>query len=223
MPACTGHVKGALAAGLLTVLLALPATASADAWTVAGLTFSDELGGFRILSVSGAGTNSDPIVIVEEITDVFPAVLVIRGLQTYENEGADPVQASFTNLAMVKVVTNLSERVWIGFDLELQEEYRRPSPYDDGLSFDQLRVFSDPPVRSDSFAVSRLESEPYDRVRFQEGSVSPGQTARLRFYITDPTPAGEFFLLQEPRLLIAEVAPPDRQIAALRRKSGPTP
>ena len=223
MPACTGCIKGALAAGLLTVLLALPATASADTWTVAGLTFSDELGGFRILSVSGAGTNSDPIVIVEEITDVFPAVLVIRGLQTYENEGADPVQASFTNLAIVKVVTNLSERVWIGFDLELQEEYRRPSPYDDGLSFDQLRVFSDPPVNSDSFAVTRLESEPYDRVRFQEGSVSPGQTTRLRFYITDPTPAGEFFLLQEPRLLIAEVSPPDRQIATLPRKSGPSP
>ena len=223
MPAGTGRLRGTLAAGMLSVLLVLPATASADAWTVAGLTFSDELGGFRIVSVSGSGTTSDPIVIVEEITGVFPAVLVIRGLQTYETQGADPVQASFTNLAMVKVVTNLSERVWIGFDLELQEEYRHPSPYDDGLSFDQLKVFSDPPVGSDRFAVSRLESEPYDRVRFQEGSVGPGQSVRLRFYITDPTPAGEFFLVQEPRLLVAEASPPDRQIAALPRSAGPNP
>jgi hypothetical protein len=216
-------MKAALAAGMLAVLLVLPARASADTWTVAGLTFSDELGGFRIVSVSGSGTVSDPIVIVEEITDIVPAVLIIRGVQLYENQGSDTIEASFTNLAMVKVVTNLSERTWIGFDLELQEEFRRPSPYDDGLSFDQLGVFKDPPVRSDRFAINRRESEPYDRVRFEEGSVNPGQSARLRFYITDPTPAGEFFLLQEPRLVVAQAPTPGRQLAAVGRRGKPTP
>ena len=57
------------------------AAAHGDTFTAGGLTFSDELGGFRLISVSGTGTSADPIVIVEEVTDVGPAILVIRGRQ----------------------------------------------------------------------------------------------------------------------------------------------
>ena len=218
-------MKAALAAGLaLSLLVLTPAPAASEVWTAAGLTFSDELGGFRLISVSGSGTVSDPIVIVEEITDTAPAVLVVRGLQTRQGEASRLVVSSFTYLALVKVVKNLSRRVWIGFELELQEELRRPSPYDDGLSFDQMNAFRENPVRSDRFAYSRRISEPYDRVRFDEGTVEPGETARFHFNITDPTPAPEFYLLQEPRLLISGIPPAPgippgsgRQTAALPR------
>jgi hypothetical protein len=36
-------------------------------------------------------------------------------------------------------------------------------------------------------------------VRFQSGSVDPGAQVRFRFFITNPTPVPEFYLLQEPR------------------------
>ncbi len=209
-------MKATLAAGFFSGLLALaPCPATADAWTAAGLTFSDEFGGFRLISVSGSGSIADPIVIVEEITDVGPATMVIRGAQVRRDKTSAELTTTFTNLVVVKVVTNLTERVWIGFELELQEEYRHPSPYDDGLSFDQMNVFSENSVQSDSFSYSRRINEPYDRVRFQEGSVSPGETVRFRFNITDPTPDPEFFLLQEPQLLVAALPPAARHLAAV--------
>ena len=208
-------MNATLAAGFFSGLLALaPCPAKADAWTAAGLTFSDEFGGFRLISVSGWGSIADPIVIVEEITDLGPATMVIRGAQVRRDKTSAEIKTTFTNLAVVKVVTNLTERVWIGFELELQEEYRHPSPYDDGLSFDQMNVFSENSVQSDSFSHSRRISEPYDRVRFRDGSVSPGETVRFRFNITDPTPDPEFFLLQEPHLLVAAIPPASRHLAA---------
>ena len=207
-------MKATLAAGFLSGLVVLaPGLAKADAWTTAGLTFSDELGGFRLISVSGSGSIADPIVIVEEITDVGPATIVIRGNQVRRDNKSVVHKSSFTNLAVVKVVKNMTDRVWIAFELELQEEYRHPSPYDDGLSFDQMNVFSENSVQSDSFSYSRRINEPYDRVRFQEGSVSPGETARFHFNITDPTPDPEFFLLQEPHLLVAALPPASRHLA----------
>jgi hypothetical protein len=68
--------------------------------------------------------------------------------------------------------------------------------------------------RSDSFAVSRQVFEPYDRVRFQDGSVDPGATVRFRFFITDPTPVPEFYLLQDPQVLMARRWPPSPSLAA---------
>lgn len=175
----------------------------AEIFSAGGFDFSDELGGFRLISVSGTGSLVDPIVVVEEITEVGPAVLVVRGAQMLRRAGKPDVPASFINLAVIKIVINGSKRVWTGFDLELQEEFRKPSPYEDGLSFDQLGSFAGEPFKSDRFLYTRRVSEPYDRVRLHRGSVDPGTAVRISFYITDPTPAPEFYLLQEPQLLIA--------------------
>ena len=188
--------------------------AAATSFTVAGLEFSDELGGFRLISVSGTGTAADPIVIVEEITDVGPAILVIRGRQMARSADGKDYPTSFINLAVIKVAINATERVWTGYDLELQEILKTPSPYQDGLSFDQLRSFSDEPFQADAFANTRRLEEPYDRVRFHQGSVDPGSAVRFNLFITDPTPAPVFYLLQEPQLLVAGTPTIGRQLAA---------
>ena len=182
----------------------------AEIFSAGGFDFSDELGGFRLISVSGTGSVGDPIVLVEEITEVGPAVLVVRGTQMLRRKGKPDVPASFLNLAVIKIVINGSKRVWTGFDLELQEDFRKPSPYEDGLSFDQMGSFAGEPFKSDRFLYTDRVSEPYDRVRFHRGSVNPEAAIRIRFYITDPTPASEFYLLQEPRLLVADNDDDDR-------------
>ncbi len=189
----------------------------AEPLVAGGLSFSDELGGFRLVSAQGSGTLEDPIILVEEITQLRPAVLVVR------LHGPPPVNRSgvrgsaFLNVAIVKVVLNASQRVWAGFDIELQSELRQPSVYGDGLSFDQMNSFSGQDVVSDSFLVGRRLSEPYDRLRFQEGSVDPGAVARFTFYVTDPTPRPEFYIVQEPRLLMAERPPPAQRPALAHR------
>ena len=50
-------------------------------------------------------------------------------------------------------------------------------------------------------------------LRFQDGSVDPGATVRFRFFVTDPTPVPEFYLLQDPQLLMARRWPPFRTLA----------
>ncbi len=205
-----------MTAYLSALLLALPTTgACAASWAAGGFTFSDELGGFRLISVSGKGTANDPLVIVEEIDELQPVTLVIRKKRLEPPKGAAITGQSFVNIAVIKVVINASRRVWGAFDLELQEVLKEPSPYGDGLSFDQMRGF-DEFVTSNSFASSRQVYEPYDRVRFQDGSVDPGATVRFSFRITDPTPVGEFYLLQEPRLLMASPWPPGSSLAHRR-------
>ena len=194
-------------------------SAQAETYTAGGLTFSDELGGFRLIAASGAGTIADPIVVVEEITQVGPAVLVVRGAQLIQQQGQPATTMSFIHLAIIKIVINGTGRVWTGFDLELQEIPKQPSPYEDGLSFDQLGSFAGERFQSDGFTNARRVSEPYDRVRFHGGAVDPGQTVRFNFYITDPTPKPKFFLLQEPQLLIAGLPGLAGQLAAAFRGS----
>ncbi len=194
-------------------------SSQADTYNAAGLSFSDELGGFRLISASGAGTVSDPIVVVEEITQVGPAVLVVRGAQLIQHQDQPAMTMSFIHLAVIKIVINGTGRVWTGFDLELQEVPKQPSPYEDGLSFDQLGSFSGERFESDSFTNARRVSEPYDRVQYHGGAVDPGQAVRFNFYITDPTPKPKFFLLQEPQLLIAGIPGSAGQMAATPRGS----
>ncbi len=194
-------------------------SSQADTYNAAGLSFSDELGGFRLISASGAGTVADPIVVVEEITQVGPAVLVVRGAQLIQHQDQPAMTMSFIHLAVIKIVINGTGRVWTGFDLELQEVPKQPSPYEDGLSFDQLGSFSGERFESDSFTNARRVSEPYDRVRYHGGAVDPGQVVRFNFYITDPTPKPKFFLLQEPQLLIAGIPGSAGQMAATPRGS----
>ncbi len=205
-----------IAAGAFLACAALwPDRAEAETFTAAGLSFSDELGGFRLISVSGTGTIADPIVVVEEFTQVGPAVLVVRGAQLIKHHNHPATPAGFIHLAIIKIVINSTRRVWTGFDLELQERPKQPSPYEDGLSFDQMGSFAGEPFQSDSFVNALRQSEPYDRVRFHDGAVDPGDAVRFNFYITDLTPKPKFFLLQEPQLLISRRPGSARQLAAV--------
>lgn len=186
------------------------AMAVAAEWQAGGFSFSDELGGFEILSVSGSGTAADPIVIVERIDVVGSAVLVIRR-QPQAGDDGRMLTGAFVQFSLVTVVINGTSRNWVGFDLELQEELGQPSVYVDGLSFDQLKTFDDRVFTSDRFELFTDLTEPYDRIRFERGHVAPRETARFQVYITDVTPAAEFYLVQEPQLLVARHRSPEER------------
>ena len=177
--------------------LGAPHCGSAAEFAAGGYSFSDELGGFRLLSASGTGTPDDPIIVVEEIAEAAPVVLVIRRLG-----GPNAPGVRHTQFTLEKTVVNRSERIWGGFEVALQEILRRPSTYGDGLSFNQYGAQA-PDIASDSFADNNRLFEPDDRIRFENGHVDPGATARFRIIITDPTPIAEFYLVQDPQLLSA--------------------
>jgi hypothetical protein len=184
--------------------------------------FSDELGGFRLLGASGSGTLDDPVVISEELTGTDSVTLVIR---RHNMQKSDPHPAQ-SQLTLEKVVTNRSNRVWAGFEVELQEILKEPSTYSDGLSFKQFAA-QPKDVFSDAFTMNDRRFEPYDRIVFQGGSVDPGITVRLRLTITDPTPVPEFYLVQDPNLLSVELQTRGRSFAGLecvrRAASGSPP
>jgi hypothetical protein len=181
------------------VLAALPAVLPAAApATIDGVTFSDELGGFRILSASGSGTEDDPFVIVEEITDPGDAVLVIRGRP-------DPtpriprtnriLSGHVVGFAMRKVAINATDQIWPGFDLELQAAPGVPSPWRDGLSFGQGSP-AQARTRSDTFERATITVEPVDSIVFSLGDVAPGGRVTLDFVVTDMTERPVLYLVQ---------------------------
>ena len=196
-------------AATLLALFSAGAFPLADAaeFSAGGYSFSDELGGFRLLSASGLGTPADPIVLAEEIDEVAAVTLVVRRLA-----GAEP-RVLLTQLTLVKAIANRSERVWAGFEISLQEILGRPSSYEDGLSFNQFAA-QPPDVASDSFAENNRSFEPADRIRFQKGHVDPGATAHFKVTITDPTPVAKFYLVQDPQLLSASLPQRPRAYAA---------
>lgn len=190
--------------------------AAGESFRAAGFTFSDERGGFSLLSVSGSGSRLDPLVIVEEITTFGPVILVIRtDEETLDLHRGKSGMTSTLSLSIIKVVINRTERAWSAFDMELREEEDTPSPYGDGLSFGQM-AGTDRILESDSFKIWHQLDEPLDRISFIDGGVDPGAPAQFTFQITDPTLQPIFFLLQEPRWLIAGA--PTR-LAALGAKS----
>ena len=201
---------GAVASAWMSLCVGV---SSAAEFTAAGYSFSDELGGFRLLSASGSGKPEDPVIITEEILDVAPVTLVIRNLNLVEGR---PLQAQLT---LEKRVTNRSVRVWGAFEMELQEIKGKPSVYSDGLSFKQFAA-SDDDVSSDSFAQNERDFEPYDRIQFLQGHVDPDATAAFKVTITDATPVPEFYLVQDPKLLSASLPMAHRDFAALERRSG---
>ncbi len=167
-------------------------------WRAGAYAFSDELGGFRILSASGRGTKADPIVLVQEFASASPVTLVIRSIgpvRAFAHE--EGVANGFIRLVVVAV--NGSGLAWTQFEFELQETLGTPSTYHDGLSFDQLRRDGDGIV-SDAFGRFDRAYEPHDRLRFEDGFVDPGQRARFEFLISDFTPIAEFYLVQDPRI-----------------------
>lgn len=195
----------AVAAMLAAALFGAPTDAAE--FSTGGYSFSDELGGFRLLSASGTGTADDPIVVREELIDVAPVTLVIR-LQDPQRRWIGQSQ-----LTLVKEVVNRSRRVWGGFELELQEVLGKPSDYGDGLSFKQFAA-EPPDVASDTFMKNDRLFEPADRIEFHDGSVDPDAAASFRVTITDPTPVKEYYLVQDPKLLSVSL-PPARNFASL--------
>lgn len=192
-----------VAAVLLWISVAFPGSGAAQqpVWfTKSGYSFSDELGGFKITGLGGTGSAADPILIRQDFLDTAPAVLVIRNMML-QGVPADLFRGPFLKLAIAIEVTNASQRVWAGFDLELQEELGQPSLHGDGLSFDQLKAFGDRYFTSDRFAVATDSAEPYDRVRFHQGKVDPGEAVRFHIFILDVSPTAEFYLVLEPQLL----------------------
>src|SRR5215468_12365656 len=95
--------------GFLSALACVGAAVAAPI-SAGGLTFSDELGGFSILGVSGTGSLADPFVVVEELHSSEDAVLVIRGLAA--NFGNRIGTQHLTGFALDKVVVNQSGNDW---------------------------------------------------------------------------------------------------------------
>lgn len=197
--------------GALCVLLSgLAGEAGAGHWPAGGLLFSDELGGFEILSARGAGTMDDPVIISQKLSGVGPAILVVRLDPASEAARQPPHRRGYLKLALVTHTRNDSARIWAGFDLELQEELGQPSVYRDGLSFDQMESFSGRRFGSDRFRRFTDLTEPFDRIRFDDGSVDPGGQVMLSFFVTDVTPRAVFYIVQEPKVLSAKGPRPSR-------------
>lgn len=187
------------------LLAALPSFSSAAELSLGGLTFSDELGGVRLIDGWGTGTLDDPIVLVEEITDYGPAILIVRGMRPqFGNRIRSQHDVGF---AITKVVRNATELPWTLFNLELREAIDRESPFGDGLSFGQASE-AGRPFESDRFANNVEIREPYDGVQFSDGVVEPGETVVLHFVITDTTPYFRFYLLQKRDSHFVDADPP---------------
>ncbi len=187
------RMRSTLLAGLLSFLM-MSTTAGAKELTLGGLTFSDELGGVRLLDGSGTGTLDDPVVLVEEIVDYGPAVIVIRGMHArFGNRISSQHDVGF---AVTKVVKNATTQPWTLFTLELREKLEQESPFGDGLSFGQASE-AGRPFLSDRFNTNLETREPFDGVQFYDGIVEPGETVVLNFVITDTTPRFKFYLMQK--------------------------
>jgi hypothetical protein len=201
-----------LLAPLLSLLLAAQPAAATEL-KLGSLTFSDELGGVVLRGGSGTGTMADPFVLIEDITEDGPAVLVIRGMrQQFGNTLGTPHLVGF---ALKKIVTNRTQRDWYDFELELREILNRTSTYEDGLSFGQAGI-EPRPFTSDRYAKVQLRDEPLDAVVFSDGLVKPGETVTVTAYVTDFSPTYEFYLLQRresPSALLAPRAPAEAEVS----------
>lgn len=195
------HLRAAIASWMLLWSVAPVAAAPISH---AGLIFSDEMGGFRLLSVTGIGTLDDPIVVTEEIFGSHEAVLIIKNFsRDFGNRIGSHHVAAF---AMAKVVVNRTDKVWQNFQMELREVPTRHSPYEDGLSFGQNSEISEIYTGS-SFPKSQRFDEPEDTLGFSGAEVPPGGTATFRFIISDMSPTAKFYLYQEPLQPLSQLAP----------------
>jgi hypothetical protein len=192
--------------GTLAVLFLLAgAPALAEPVTLGGVTFSDEFGGFRILSGSGSGTPDDPFVIVEEVTEPGEAVLVIRGAPepTPRNPRRNRILSGHDmGFALRKVVINRTPLIWPGYDLELQAVPGRSSPQDDGLSFGQGSQ-EQRRIRSDVYETTVVTSEPIDMVVLNHGDVVPGGRVAIDLIITDMVSRPAIYLVQRQQRLLS--------------------
>jgi hypothetical protein len=189
----------AICAGALLVAVAGQAEeADSKRWEAGAYSFSDELGGFNIVGVSGKGTRDDPIVIREEMNSATPVTMVMRTVRPIRPFDYSGFYANGFLHLRIEVLNN-SELPWIEFEFELQEQLGRASVFGDGLSFDQRRSNSGN-ISSQSFREYSRAFEPYDRLLFREGKIDHLDNASFNFMITDFTPRWEFFLVQDPRI-----------------------
>jgi hypothetical protein len=222
LPSACRLARGLMTLALLTAGSLVPERAGAGTWTTGGLTFSDEPGGTRLVGASGTGTRDDPIILLEEISGAGPAVLVVRNGRTGHLDVSPAL--GFLSLSVVKIVANLGPWAWAGFDLELRRTLDQPSVYTDGLSFDQPRNFARV-AKADRFVQTLQDDEPYDRIRFDGGTVDPEEYLRLDFDIVDVNGAAEFYLVQRPVVLLARHDRPDarRWLSSLEGVARPRP
>ncbi|WP_198521639.1 hypothetical protein [Rhizobium sullae] len=188
----TRHLR--ILAALLTLSLISAGPADDGRWYAGDYSFSDELGGFRILSVTGSGTKTDPIEINEELDSASPVTLVIRAARPIQYHGF-PEGAFHLRV----VALNKSGLAWIEFEFELQEILGKPSEFYDGLSFDQTNPNPNF-ISSSRFARFENRFESFDRLRFTSGRADPLDRPAFGFFITDVTPVPEFYLVQDPRV-----------------------
>jgi len=182
-------------AAFLMPLLGGPAAPSAAPISHQGLVFSDELGGFDLVEVSGTGTLEDPITVVERVTGDRPITLTIRNFsRDFGNRIGSQHVAAF---AMRKIVINASGHVWRNYQMELREVTTRHSPYGDGLSFGQNSYIGSHYTKS-SFPKSQRFDEPEDTLGFSGMEVAPGEQAEFSFIVSDMSPVSVFYLLQIP-------------------------
>ena len=187
------------------------AGARGETLTSGNYAFSDELGGLRLVSVTGTGSADDPIILVEEFFETGPAVLTIRRLDEQSSPAGPPISPSKL-LYIEKLVINSSRRVWLGFELELEEIRGKASTFRDGLSFDQIAKQQDR-VHADRFRHGERTFEPGDRLLFHGGAVNHGETLRLSVLVTDTSPTDPFYLVQTPQLPTAGLSGFSRRFA----------
>lgn len=167
-------------------------------WHAGPYSYSDEMGGFRIVGVSGTGTRDDPVQIAQEFESASPVTLTIRAERPIRLRGQPSAEVA-TGMIHVRIVAhNASGLPWIEFEFELQEQPGEPSTYGDGLSFDQ-RSRDTNTIASDRFGRWSRDFEPHDRLLFTDGHIDHRQTGVFDMYITDFTPKRTFYLKQDPR------------------------
>lgn len=179
-------------AALLSLALVSAGPADDGRWYAGDFSFSDELGGFRILSISGTGSRADPIEITEAMMSAEPVTLIIRAANPAT---LDTLRQNSIHLRMV--TANESKLAWIGFEFELEEIRGKPSDFYDGLSFGQTNPNPDF-ISSDRFSHFQNQFESFDRLRFDQGHADPKTKASFGFFVTDVTPVAEFYLVQDP-------------------------
>lgn len=166
-------------------------------WPAGPYSYSDELGGFRIVAISGTGSKDDPVEIVQEFTSASSATLVIRTIRPINNLTDGDYATGLIHLRIVTI--NASGLPWVEFEFALQERLGEASTYWDGLSFDQRRHDGETLV-SDSFARFERLFEPQDQIRFHDGVIDPGESGTFGMFITDFTPKWIFYLKQDPQV-----------------------
>jgi hypothetical protein len=197
----------ALANVMLGTLTGVPTLSWAAPISNQGLIFSDELGGFNLLSASGTGTLEDPIVVVEEVTGDRAIALIIRNFSRgFGNRIGSQHVAAF---AMKKIVINKTKYVWRNYQMELREVLTRHSPYGDGLSFGQNSFTGVNYTRSTFPSLQRFD-EPEDTLGFSGTEIAPGGRAEFSFIVSDMSPVSVFYVMQIPLQPLSRADPAER-------------